>query len=656
MKIGQKKQKFNLCLLIMIFLVLQGCLKPNIPMPKTPPSIIKAYEHIIIYGGSTGFKNSGVFLKKGDFFSVIATGGINMCPRSNSCTYNYNNLATPDQFLNGRIGDDYLITAGYLGLGGVRKSYWSGYLHLGYTANYPEDDSGAFNIDILVWSEENYSAIADFYRLMQQRNPEEKQLRLAASQVEAQGKLAQASKEVEVTRKEIETLSKEISKPTEGKKILTGVTQQIEITSNPAENQDSKIAHLEMKLKQLEQLLTKMDELKKGLEKEKIKSTELSRNLEKKEKREQQLLNRLKTGAAVPPVIVIANPENNSKVETNTIKLNGVVEDTLGVSSFEIFINNRPLLLENTRGISINFREPNLRYDFRERIPLQVGDNTLRIVAENEAGLSVEKLLKIHYSERRNNIWAVIVGIDRYPKVRHLKYAVNDARAMYNHLIKFSQIPSENVSLLLDQDATLTRLRSALGTHLKNKAGPEDMVIIFFAGHGATEKDMMSPDGDGLEKYLLPYDADPKDLYATALPMGEISRIFNRIRSDRLLFVADSCYSGASGGRTIGIDGIRANLSDAFLDRVTGGKGRVVISASGANEVSSESDRLKQGIFTYYLLEGLKGAADTDKDNVVTVDEAFQFVSDHVPNATNQEQHPIRKGTVTGNFVLSVLN
>ena len=110
------------------------------------------------------------------------------------------------------------------------------------------------------------------------------------------------------------------------------------------------------------------------------------------------------------------------------------------------------------------------------------------------------------------------------------------------------------------------------------------------------------------------------------------------------------------GGRTIGIEGIRANLSDAFLDRVTSGKGRVVISASGANEVSSESDQLKQGIFTYYLLEGLKGEADIDKDGLVTVDEAFRFVSDHVPNATNQEQHPIRKGTVTGNFVLSVLN
>jgi uncharacterized caspase-like protein len=61
------------------------------------------------------------------------------------------------------------------------------------------------------------------------------------------------------------------------------------------------------------------------------------------------------------------------------------------------------------------------------------------------------------------------------------------------------------------------------------------MVIIYFAGHGATERDKMSPDGDGLEKYILPYDAQPKDLYASALPMREISHILHRIQSDSII-------------------------------------------------------------------------------------------------------------------------
>jgi uncharacterized caspase-like protein len=164
----------------------------------------------------------------------------------------------------------------------------------------------------------------------------------------------------------------------------------------------------------------------------------------------------------------------------------------------------------------------------------------------------------------------------------------------------------------------------------------------------------MSPDGDGLEKYLLPYDADPDDLYATALPMGEISRIFNRIRSERLVFVADSCYSGASGGRTIGISGIRATISEAFLDRIAGGKGRVIITASGANEVSAEDDNLGHGVFTYHFIQGLRGKADIDQDGMITVDEAFRYVSREVPRATGQEQHPVKKGTVEGRLILSI--
>ena len=91
------------------------------------------------------------------------------------------------------------------------------------------------------------------------------------------------------------------------------------------------------------------------------------------------------------------------------------------------------------------------------------------------------------------------------------------------------------------------------------------MVIIFFAGHGATERDAVSADGDGLEKYLLPWETDPADLYSTAMPMREIAHIFGRIRSDRLIFIADSCYSGASGGRTISVTGTRATITDGFL-------------------------------------------------------------------------------------------
>jgi uncharacterized caspase-like protein len=136
--------------------------------------------------------------------------------------------------------------------------------------------------------------------------------------------------------------------------------------------------------------------------------------------------------------------------------------------------------------------------------------------------------------------------------------------------------------------------------------------------------------------------------------MREISYILNRIQSERLVFIADACYSGASGGRTIKIEGLRSNISDAFLNRISRGKGRVIITASGANEVSAEDDALQHGVFTYYLIEGLKGRADYDADGMITVDEAYRYVSDAVPRATNQDQHPVKMGAVEGQLVLGV--
>jgi uncharacterized caspase-like protein len=209
--------------------------------------------------------------------------------------------------------------------------------------------------------------------------------------------------------------------------------------------------------------------------------------------------------------------------------------------------------------------------------------------------------------------------------------------------------------LILDEEATLEKLRSTLGTSLRRRAGKDDTVIIFLASHGATEKDASSPDGDGLEKYILPYNADPKDLYASAMPMSEVARIFQRVSSERLVFISDTCYSGASGGRTIQAAGKRATISDSFLDRLSQGKGRVILTASDTSEISVEKDDLKHGVFTYYLLEGLRGRADFDRDGMVTVDEIYQYVSEKVPKATGNDQHPVRKGESKGQIVLGVV-
>lgn len=646
-----------------IALISFGCVAtpPVVKISESPPSIIREYKHLAIYGTRPGMINTGINLNEGDVYTILAEGTINLSER-------YSRKVGPSERLMAKIGKNSYFGAFSIGVRvGTRVSNFSGNLYLGMSesglnkdgsARFPrryEDNSGFFRVDVIVWSKEDYIAIADFLKEMKDADPENQTLVDAFAEVRRIRDLsvaqAKASKEIEKTKIALEKLqlASGPDKPLKSPK-PQAPPEITEVKAPPKEP----MTQVESKLAALANTLADLENLKKQLEDEKKKSQFLSKALEEKEKKEKDLLAKLKEESKAVPVIMIASPRDKLKVESETIRLTGVAEDQKGLAKVEIFINDRPVIKEKGRGFRIVEQEKPKRLDFNETIRLEKGLNRIKFHVLNTDGFSAEKLVTVYSVEKRSHIWAVIVGIDDYPNIRPLKYAVNDAELFHNYLTDHSNVPKENVTLLLNKHATLNRLRSALGTHLKNKAGKDDMVIIYFAGHGATERDMMSPDGDGLEKYLLPYDADSKDLYASSLPMREISHIFNRIRSERLVFIADSCYSGASGGRTIGIGGIRANISEAFMDRIAGGKGRVIISASGANEVSAENDDLKHGVFTYYLVEGLKGKADFDQDGLISVDEVYRFVSENVPKATGQEQHPIKKGTVEGRLILGV--
>jgi hypothetical protein len=664
---------WTVCLLVFLT---SGCrTEPNIKLAGTPPDIIKTYKHVSLMGGQSRMQDTGVRIEKGDTYTVLVTGAINYCPRGGCKWQN----VTPDlgwPFI-ARVGDPetgihFRPLSTYYNSNHFTRNHYSeaGNLYVGYkegpvdtngNALRPEwyqDDMGSFSIDIIVWRQEDWVKIADFLERQNKTNP---------------GNLALADAYEEATKfRKIELAKVETNKALEEtKQQLAAVTQKTEneksagTDSAPLGNENrikdtasqEKIAQLEAQLQKLTLMLAGLDNMKRQLNEERDKSEKLAAELDEYEAREKELRSQLADGSKYAPVIVVATPKSQTRTEAHNITLAGVVEDDTGLESLVIKVNENPLAAKDHRGISVAGGGPSRSVDFSETITLQKGENRILIEAIDTDGLKAEKMLVIHRLEIRRNVWAVVVGINAYTHVANLAYAVNDAREFYRILVEENRVPAENVTLLLNEKAGLSKLRSVLGTRLKKKAGKEDMVIIYFAGHGATERDTMSPDGDGLEKYLLPVDADPEDLYATALPMRELSHIFNRLRSDRLIFIADACYSGASGGRTISLTGgLRARISDKFLDRISGGKGRIIMTASGANEVSAEKPELKHGVFTHYLIRGLEGAADTNRDGLITVDEIYSYVATEVPRETGQEQHPVKKGTVEGRLVLGVVN
>lgn len=268
--------------------------------------------------------------------------------------------------------------------------------------------------------------------------------------------------------------------------------------------------------------------------------------------------------------------------------------------------------------------------------------------------------LRVNPVDIRQNRYAVVIGINKYrdPAISNLEYARADAEAVYRVLTdpQLGRIPKENVILLLDEAATQREIRKAVGTTLKQKAGEEDVVYIYYAGHGAPEIDPKSKSSDGLEKYLVPHDGEAEDLFSSAISMEEIRRFFERLIARQVIFFIDSCYSGEAGGRTFPDPRYRSrHLSGEFLENLAG-EGRLVITACHVSEVSLELSALQHGLFTYHLLEGMRGKADQDGDGRVSIDELYQYLYRNVSEEArrlNGSMRPVRKGTAVGDLYIT---
>ena len=630
-----KKPILFIRICIFISLLISGC--ATAPLKNQPQQIMqnfKYYDRITVYGSNPPWTKTNITAEKGDIIIFLASGEVSVSPNRpkfsawQGLVFRIGKNMFPQPIYRSYVETfDFAVIAQESGKLELAVPDWRN--HEKINADWYKNNTGSFVVDIFVIDKNTEDIVPDLLNDLAQSNPQDHIFKDNVEKFIRQSKLYFATKK---TKKEIKETKEEIVKIAE--KFESGSKDDISSAQNELEIMKVKLAQLTAQLEQLEKL---------------------KKDYEAKEFREKELLEKLEQSKQRPPIVFIGSPKTGLKAEYKKISLYGVVEDDKAIEKVEFFINGVLDEKISQRGILISQQEEPKRFEFNEKITLRNGENTLRVKATDSDGFTSVKEVVVSYTETRKNVWAVVIGIDNYQNVRHLKYAAKDARAFYHHLVKTIRIPQENVFFLLNDQAHLYKIRSVLGTQLKRKAAKDDMVIIFFAGHGATEEDSMSPDGDGLEKYILPYDAELKNLYASALPMSEISKIFSRIYSERLIFIADACYSGASGGRTIGIKGTRANISDAFMDRISRGKGRVIITASGANEVSSENDDLKHGVFTYYLLEGLRGKADVNKDGIITVDEVYNYVSINVPKATGQAQHPVKKGSVEGQLIMGIV-
>ncbi|MGD9229352.1 MAG: caspase family protein [Desulfobacterales bacterium] len=282
---------------------------------------------------------------------------------------------------------------------------------------------------------------------------------------------------------------------------------------------------------------------------------------------------------------------------------------------------------------------------------IQVDIDLVQQIAEKDIGISQQTPF-LPKKEMFRQHWAVIIGVSRYSdtRIQSLRYATADAKYFYHWLVssKGGKYAPNNIRLLLDKKATGRNIKDALFNWLR-QAIQEDIVIIYFAGHGSPD----SPDSPE-NLYLLPYDTQYDNIAATGFPMWDVETALKRfIKAKRVIVIADACHSGGVGQsfdvcrrstRGIGVNPISTRLEK--LSKI--GKGVAVISASGEKQTSQEGNQWGggHGVFTYYLMEALKGKADYNQDRKVSLGELIPYLSEQVRRATRSAQSP----TVSGKF------
>ncbi len=262
--------------------------------------------------------------------------------------------------------------------------------------------------------------------------------------------------------------------------------------------------------------------------------------------------------------------------------------------------------------------------------------------------LNIVYLLAVSQEQKS---YAVIVGISEYEEIRTLEYAHKDAIEFEKFLTSNNggNIPKENITLLLNKEATYTAIYTAL-RELLRRVEKNDRVYIYFSGHGDLENELVSKKG-----FLLAANTPQKPYTMNAVSIEDLNDIVNTLSATnqaQVILITDACHAG-----TI----IRKNYNGTQLAAAqlrTIRHKEIRISSCGPKELSLENEAWGGGrsVFSYYLLKGLNGAAEQNKDNNITLQEIKSFIQesfakDEILVSKKHAQNPILIGNE--NFILN---
>jgi len=378
-----------------------------------------------------------------------------------------------------------------------------------------------------------------------------------------------------------------------------------------------------------------LDESKRAAQNERQKRIELERklaSLQSKQKQEQQ---RIDTDNQEP--IINAFTKQNGSNAT----ISGRVTDNTEVA--EVLINGQAQQLSSNGTFETKFYIPRT-------------GKTIEIVAFDTKGNKASKLLKIERGniqqasgpifdalnpsgktvKSNSNALALIIGVADYSKTNaNALYADKDAQQFYDYATMKLGIPSSNIKELVNAKADRVEITLAVKDWIarSTESGKTD-IYVFFAGHGLST-------ADGKDMFLLPYDGLPRLLQDSAIKRDQLFADIQKANPKSVTVFLDTCYSGTTRGtdmliasRPIAIRALKQSIPNNFT----------VFSAAAGDQTSKPLEEAKHGMFSYFLMKGMEGDADTNSDNKITAQELHNYVKENVTQQSSGSQTPELQG------------
>ncbi len=252
--------------------------------------------------------------------------------------------------------------------------------------------------------------------------------------------------------------------------------------------------------------------------------------------------------------------------------------------------------------------------------------------------------------------FALVIGVTGYPNFlegERLEFADDDARRFYEFIqtAEGGSFEARNIRLLINEEATRDGILQEIKWVGKRASG-DDRVYVFFAGHGVIN--MLG------EAYFMPYDGAPSDPELRGIRADEfLTQIRNWITAKDVVVFVDACHAGAATGARGSSDNLTSALKEKWGTVLTGQSETFMgLFSASEQQRSWEDGDLGHGLFTYYLIEGLRGAADEERDGFVRAGELRRYLLDQVEVRSQekfgQTQTPIASSGFSPDFVFTI--